>query len=104
MQIKIRIQGTEQEVTFMRNVLLRAHMNLILSKPREGTNPKYEDFNGLFSYSGPGDNGTVNQHHFVGNFGQPDTTEADGIILFRIRFKADATSSRHHITKLELEA
>lgn len=42
MQIKIRIQGTEQEVTFMRNILLKTHMNLILSKPREGTNPKYD--------------------------------------------------------------
>jgi hypothetical protein len=68
-----------------------------------GTNPKYEDFNGLFSYSGPGDNDTVNQHHFIGNFGQPSTSESDGIILFRIRFKAGATGSRHHITKLELE-
>ena len=42
MKIKIRIQGTAVEVAFMRQRLLRKHKNLILGKPRKGTNPKYE--------------------------------------------------------------
>jgi hypothetical protein len=52
MKIKIRIQGTESEVTFMRKKLLKKHKHLILGKPRKGTNPKYE---GNQKYSSYGD-------------------------------------------------
>jgi len=41
MKIKIRLQGTETEVAFLRMKLLQKHKHLILGKPRKGTNPKY---------------------------------------------------------------
>ena len=41
MKVKVRIQGTKEEVEAVRRLLLAAHPDLILGKPREGTNPKY---------------------------------------------------------------
>jgi len=41
MKVRIRLQGTKAEVTRLRNHMLKKHPQMILSKPREGTNPKY---------------------------------------------------------------
>lgn len=41
-KVKVRLQGTKEEVERMRSKLLQDHPELILSKPREGSNPKYE--------------------------------------------------------------
>jgi len=40
--VKVRIQGDLKEVTRLRKHLLKTHPQLILGKPREGTNPKYQ--------------------------------------------------------------
>tara|TARA_R110000824_G_scaffold241807_2_gene430577 strand:+ start:1187 stop:1432 length:246 start_codon:yes stop_codon:yes gene_type:complete len=42
MKIKMRLQGTEEEVAFLKNYLLKKHPGLCLGSPREGTNPKYD--------------------------------------------------------------
>ena len=42
MKVRIRLQGSEAEVNRLRNHMLKSHSQMILSKPREGTNPKYE--------------------------------------------------------------
>ena len=42
MKVKVRIQGTEPEVEKLRQILLERCPELILGKPRRGTNPKYE--------------------------------------------------------------
>lgn len=42
MKVKVRLQGTKAEVEKLRKHFLKKHPQLILSKPREGTNPKYE--------------------------------------------------------------
>lgn len=36
------MQGSQTQVEIMRTKLLKKHKNLILGKPREGTNPKYD--------------------------------------------------------------
>jgi hypothetical protein len=41
MKVRIRLQGTKAEVTRLRKHLLKSHPQMILSNPREGTNPKY---------------------------------------------------------------
>jgi len=41
MKIKIRLQGSKEEVEFLRTYLLKKHPGLILGAAREGTNPKY---------------------------------------------------------------
>ena len=41
-KVKVRIQGSEEECKLMRRKLLADYPELILSKPREGSNPKYE--------------------------------------------------------------
>lgn len=41
MKVKVRIQGTKEEVEAVRRLLLAAHPDMILGKAREGTNPKY---------------------------------------------------------------
>lgn len=41
MKVRVRLQGTKAEVTRLRNHMLKSHPQMILSKPREGTNPKY---------------------------------------------------------------
>ena len=41
-KIKIRLQGTEEEVEFLRKYLLKKHPGMIMGSPREGTNPKYD--------------------------------------------------------------
>ena len=42
MKVKVRLQGEKAAVTKLRAHLLMKHPQLILGKPREGTNPKYE--------------------------------------------------------------
>jgi len=42
MKVKVRLQGTEEEVAFVRDLFLKMHPDLILASPREGTNPKYD--------------------------------------------------------------
>ena len=42
MKVRIRLQGTKSEVDRLRKHLLKKHPQMILSKPREGTNPRYE--------------------------------------------------------------
>jgi hypothetical protein len=39
--VKVRIQGTEEEVEFVRSLFLERFEGLRLGTPREGTNPKY---------------------------------------------------------------
>ena len=41
-KLKVRIQGTKEEVEKLRRIMLRTHAGLILGKPRKGTNPKYD--------------------------------------------------------------
>ena len=40
-KVRIRIQSRNKK-DLERNHLLKSHSQMILSKPREGTNPKYE--------------------------------------------------------------
>ena len=49
-KVKIRIQGSEKEVDKLRRHLLKIHPQLILSKPRKGTNPKYANNQKYSSY------------------------------------------------------
>jgi hypothetical protein len=39
--VKVRLQGDKELVDKLRELLLTAHEELVLGKPREGTNPKY---------------------------------------------------------------
>lgn len=41
--VKIRIQGDSQTIELVRSYLLQIHEGLILSKPKKGNNPKYEN-------------------------------------------------------------
>lgn len=41
MKVRIRLQGSKAECERLRNHLLKNHPQMILAKPREGTNPKY---------------------------------------------------------------
>ena len=41
MKVRIRLQGTQKEVEKLRKHLLKNHPQMILSRSREGTNPKY---------------------------------------------------------------
>jgi len=42
MKVKVRLQGSKEEVEFVRDLFLKLHPDLILASPREGTNPKYD--------------------------------------------------------------
>tara|TARA_R110000737_G_C14230310_1_gene422759 strand:+ start:243 stop:437 length:195 start_codon:yes stop_codon:yes gene_type:complete len=42
MKVRVRLQGTKKEVDRLRKHLLKNNPQMILSKPREGTNPKYD--------------------------------------------------------------
>ena len=42
MKVKVRLQGTKAEVEKLRKHFLKSHPQMIMSKPREGTNPRYE--------------------------------------------------------------
>lgn len=50
MKVKVRIQGSEPEVEKLREILLERCPELILGKPRRGTNPKYEPNQKYASY------------------------------------------------------
>lgn len=50
MKVKVRIQGNEKEVEKLRSILLDRCPELILGKPRRGTNPKYEPNQKYASY------------------------------------------------------
>lgn len=50
MKVKVRIQGNEEEVQALRAILLNRCPELILGKPRRGTNPKYEPNQKYASY------------------------------------------------------
>jgi hypothetical protein len=39
--VKVRLQGDKELCEKLRQMLLDAHEELVLGKPREGTNPKY---------------------------------------------------------------
>ncbi len=41
MKVRIRLQGDERSIDRLRTHLLKKHPQMILSKPRKGTNPKY---------------------------------------------------------------
>ena len=41
MKVKVRLQGNKKDVEKLRKHLLKKCPQLILGKPREGTNPKY---------------------------------------------------------------
>jgi len=50
-KVRIRIQSrNKKDLEKMRNHLLKKHPQMILSKPREGTNPKYEGRQAWSSY------------------------------------------------------
>ncbi len=51
-KVKIRLQGNLKDVEKLRKHLLKSHPQLIISKPRKGTNPKYK---GNQKYSAYGD-------------------------------------------------
>ena len=59
-KLKVRIQGTKTDVSILRRHLLDTHSGLILSKPRKGTNPKY-DGNQQWACYGDYKFGTVRQ-------------------------------------------
>ena len=48
--VKVRLQGFEDEVAEVRKILLERCPELILGKPRKGTNPKYADKQKWASY------------------------------------------------------
>ena len=50
MKVKIRLQGSKEDVEKLRRHLLKKHPQLILGKLREGTNPKYKDDQKYASY------------------------------------------------------
>ena len=41
-KLKVRLQGTKEDVEMLRRIMLDAHAGLILSKPRIGMNPRYD--------------------------------------------------------------
>lgn len=49
-KVKVRLQGSEKEVEKLRKLLLERCPELILGKPRRGTNPKYEPNQKYASY------------------------------------------------------
>lgn len=51
-KVKVRIQGDEKDVERLKKILLDRCPELILGKPRKGTNPKYD---GNQKYSSYGD-------------------------------------------------
>lgn len=50
MKVKVRIQGNEKDVERLRKILLERCPELILAKPRRGSNPKYEPNQKYASY------------------------------------------------------
>ena len=42
-KVKVRLMGTEKEVTRLRNHLLKKHPQMILGKPQRGNNPRYDE-------------------------------------------------------------
>jgi len=50
MKVKIRLSGTKKEVARLRKHLLKNHPQMILSNPREGSNPKYANNQMWFCY------------------------------------------------------
>ena len=42
MKVKVRLQGSKEDVEAVRAMMLKMHRDMILAKPREGTNPKYD--------------------------------------------------------------
>lgn len=50
MKVKIRIQGDQKDVEKVKQILLDRCPELILGKPRRGTNPKYEPNQKYASY------------------------------------------------------
>ena len=50
MKVKVRIQGQEKDVERLKAILLERCPELILGKPRRGTNPKYEHNQKYASY------------------------------------------------------
>jgi hypothetical protein len=50
MKVKVRLSGTKAEVTRLRKHLLKKHPQMILSNPREGSNPKYAGNQQWFVY------------------------------------------------------
>lgn len=40
-KVRIRLQGNKKDVERLRKHFLKAHPQMILAQPREGTNPKY---------------------------------------------------------------
>lgn len=49
-KVKVRIQGDEKDVEKVKRILLERCPELILGKPRRGTNPKYEPNQKYASY------------------------------------------------------
>jgi len=49
-KVKVRLQGSEKEVAKLRAILLKKCPELILGKPRKGTNPKYASAQKYASY------------------------------------------------------
>ena len=50
MKVKVRLQGNKKDVEKLRKHLLKKCPQLILGKPREGTNPKYDGAQKWSSY------------------------------------------------------
>lgn len=50
MKVKVRLQGDEKAVEKVKEILLERCPELILGKPRRGTNPKYEPNQKYASY------------------------------------------------------
>lgn len=50
MRLKVRLQGNQEDVKKLRELLLKRCPELILAKPRRGTNPKYEPNQQYASY------------------------------------------------------
>jgi len=49
-KVKVRIQGSQEDVEKLREILLGRCPELILATPRRGTNPKYESNQKYASY------------------------------------------------------
>ena len=49
-KVKVRLQGDQKDVEKVKKILLERCPELILGKPRRGTNPKYEPNQKYASY------------------------------------------------------
>ena len=66
MKVKVRLMGTKKEVERLRRHLLKKHPQMILNKPREGTNPRYAEVGQKWFVYGDYEFGTIRRRRNQG--------------------------------------